>query len=149
MHRQVVLLLIVLGIGLVAFPLISTPTGPPDRLEHYATETPVDADPDEVEGITVYRYAELSPRGQQYFDAAVDAPRNDAYAVGVDEGASDFDYESQQGVLVFKGATAYQFRAIRVDPPASTDDILLRLGSLAAGVLLTTYGGYRWVNADG
>lgn len=142
-----VLLAVLLGVSLFAFPLVS-PVPSPDEQLRLEVE-PADADRNYTADRT---YQSLSPDARALFDEAAptgtatrplaDAP--DPWATQANESernAATSDVVERDGDLYL----ASPFRSL---PGPSPVAVLTRLGSLAAGICLLAYAGYAALAND-
>ncbi|GAA0662212.1 hypothetical protein ACFQDG_06940 [Natronoarchaeum mannanilyticum] len=143
MKRSPALLLsLLLGIGLFAYPLASPVPEPSEELELTVEPAP------ENRNFTADReYRQLSADARAFFDAA--APNGTATrSLGeAPEPWATQANESQRGAatsdVVEKDGQLYLVFPVRWMPGIDPVKLLSRFGSLAAGICLVTYVGYR------
>ncbi|MCG1003633.1 MULTISPECIES: hypothetical protein [Halobacterium] len=142
-----VLLAVLLGVSLFAYPLASPPPDPGEQVHLEIDPAPTDRN---------YRaeqtYESMSPDAQSFFDAAApngsatrrlaDAP--DPWATQVNESS---EAVTSAYVVEYDG-TLYLTHPFHRDPGPSATDILTRLGALAVGSSLLAYAGYATMRND-
>lgn len=143
MNRSPLLLLaVLLGVGLFAYPLVSPIPEPGEELELM-----VQPAPDDRNHTADREYRHLSADARAFFDSAApngtatrpigDAP--DPWAAQ----ANESERGSASADVVAKDGRLYLVFPIRRAAALHPFEILSRFGSLAAGICLVTYVGYR------
>jgi len=141
-RSPLLLLALLLGIGLFAYPLASPIPEPSEELELTVEPAP------ENRNYTADReYQQLSADAQAFFDAA--APNGTAARplVNAPDPWATQANESQRGAatadIVEKDGQLHLVFPVRWMPGIDPVKLLSHFGSLAAGICLVTYVGYR------
>ena len=136
-------LLVLVGVALVAVPVVAPAEEPPDRIEYYTETTD-----HQVSGWETLHYENFSERERRAFDATL-ANESGYYNPTADELGTVPPFVSDTVAVYdvrYEGRW-YLLQAKYFDTEVPAEDHLVRLGALVGGVLLATAGGYRAVTA--